>query len=175
MLIVPDILERSLHSVRQCRFHSSLESSAAVCLRREEWNTIQPRLESAPTFVYPLLRSRDQGAHSDGAFVTMFTQFQAPTHVLLTPLAEWQQHGSNAKPCIIVTIYTELASAKGIVLARVDIINQALLDKASAEELIKALAEMYLQDDRFALVRTFTKEPRNFSFDDVLAIAKEAT
>lgn len=148
-----------------------MDATAAVCLTTTEWQLLETRLRSAPLSVYPLARTVDDGATHDGAFVTMFSQFQAPQHVLITTVPDYQQHGPGAKPHAVVTVYRELAEGKGIVLARVDVVSRAVLDKSSAQTLVLALAEMYLRDDRFGVVQKFNEQPAAFDFDALLDFA----
>lgn len=98
-------------------------------------------------------------------FLSMLCQAQLPKHVLITPLASFQQHGSDARPSVIVTMYEELLASKSIVLGRADILDGSVMSKPEAIKMIDDLLLCYMDDALYHHIILLNQPSNDFDFD----------
>jgi ATP synthase mitochondrial F1 complex assembly factor 1 len=158
-----------------CSYHETRLASVAHCLSSSEWEGVQSNLRKAPMMVIPLPKVLENGATSaHGAFVTFLSQAQLPQHLLITSLADYQSHGPSAAPHLVVTVFSELAGSKDLVLLRGDIVSPVMITgKADASCLLDRFLALYCTSDWFDhFVLTFNKSPSRFEFDNLVALWK---
>jgi ATP synthase F1 complex assembly factor 1 len=85
----------------------------------------------------------------------------------LTSLIEYQTHGENAKPHLVLTHYTDLLSSKGIVLMMGELDPDVkTLDLQEALQLTFAVQEFYVSGppEKQDLLRLFHENPSQFDY-----------
>lgn len=88
-----------------------------------------------------------------------------------TSLLEYKTKGSEARPFLTLTHFTELEKSKGIVLMKGEINDDVkLLDTANAQFLAFALQQFYVtgSEENLKLVEKFHKKPAEFDFNEVI-------
>lgn len=130
-------------------------------LAASDYSTFASRAAAAPTFVLPL-------AKPGGGALSLVAQVQAPV-TLVTTVDEFKGAGAQAPAHVIVTHYPDLASSKGIVLVRADVLGPHVASPDEARVIVDALHKAYLDDAGHALVRAFNHAPATFSFDALLS------
>jgi ATP synthase mitochondrial F1 complex assembly factor 1 len=104
------------------------------------------------------------------AFVTFVAQAQLPQHILITSVADYRQHGASAAPHLVVTLYTELAASKGLVMLTADIVSHVMLTKGDGARLVERFLQLYSKKEWYALVKQFNEAPNEFDFNEVLSL-----
>lgn len=89
-------------------------------------------------------------------------------HILFTSLEDYKARGTQAAPYFTVSLYTEFAESKDLVLIRGDVVFTSKLSDEEAKWLLEAAQSFYLNDARYKLVEKFNKQTRDFEFKDVL-------
>lgn len=91
--------------------------------------------------------------------------------VNFTSLLEYKTKGSEARPFLTLTHFTELEKSKGIVLMKGEINDDPrMLDTANAQFLTFALQQFYVtgSEDKLKLVEKFHKSPAEFNFQELI-------
>jgi ATP synthase F1 complex assembly factor 1 len=135
----------------------------ASTYEKKEWDLVSARAAECPFFVVPVFRGEN--------YFVMVAQFQEK-NLMFTDLAAYQQNANAAMPWLSTTFYTELHKPKQVVLYRMDITSQHI----TREEAVFSLATWklyYEQDEFFAQVRQFNKDPNNFNFDKFIQTLKK--
>ena len=104
----------------------------------------------------------------DEGFFILLSQFQDPCHFLLCYLEDYKMDPARANPLLTFSAFDDFATSKDITLVRADIINQGLEDD-EGYKVVKQLMDMYLNDDDYATVHAFNKQPDSFDFDDFVS------
>lgn len=100
----------------------------------------------------------------------MFLQFNFH-QVNFTSLLEYKTKGTEARPFLTLTHFTELEKSKGIVLMKGEINDDPrMLDTANAQFLAFALQQFYVTggEDKLKLVEKFHKKPAEFDFQKLI-------
>jgi hypothetical protein len=147
--------------------------------------TFASRAAASPLFVLPIAKhTQGQGDEGEGrqqqegkspppGLLTLVTQAQLP-HILVGTLGEYRNApgGPASAPAhAVITHYDELASDKGVVLVRTDIVSPHVLSPAEAAGAVRALHSLYLDDapgGGHALVRAFNHAPDSFQWEALL-------
>jgi ATP synthase F1 complex assembly factor 1 len=88
-----------------------------------------------------------------------------------TSLLEYKTKGSEARPFLTLTHFTELEKSKGIVLMKGEINDEPrMLDTANAQFLTFALQQFYVTggEEKLKLVEKFHKSPAEFDFQELI-------
>lgn len=88
-----------------------------------------------------------------------------------TSLLEYKTKGSEARPFLTLTHFTELEKSKGIVLMKGEINDDPrMLDTANAQFLTFALQQFYVTggEEKLKLVEKFHKSPAEFDFQELI-------
>ena len=155
--------------------HAAQQTLAADTMTAAENARFMERAKVAPLFVMPCFRlaSRADSDPSDydtldttSGFEMMLVNVQSSS-LLLTSLEEYKRKGaSDATPYAVITLYSDMASSKDLVLVRAEMmdVNVAVPQLMAIWVMLKSLytAEDPSVFDRFA--RAFNKKP-NPSFD----------
>jgi len=99
-----------------------------------------------------------------------YLQFQGH-QVFFTPLIEFQTHGENATPRLILTHYTDLLKYdKGIVLMRGEFSQGHFLKMLDGQSLVYQLQEYYVTGplQKLSLLEQFHKEPAAFNYQTLI-------
>ncbi|KAJ2878377.1 hypothetical protein IWW38_006337 [Coemansia aciculifera] len=116
-----------------------------------------------PMFVLPLPRE-GQGVEF---FLLQFEFHQ----VHFTSLAEYKARGSQARPVLTLTHYTDLAEEHGVVLMRGELDAEiASFDVENAQLLAMLLQLFYVSGgpEKRRLVETFNQRPSEFDYTQVM-------
>lgn len=136
---------------------------------------MQQRMKECPFSLLPLYKEKPADSSDvSESFMMFLAQAQIPQHVLFTPLAEYQEHQTNAVPHMVSTFYSELVPSKDVCLARCDIMSTVHLNKSESVRLLGDAVLCYTKDglyehikavnhgsDKFDL-HTFLKDLREF-------------
>ncbi|PRW45501.1 assembly factor 1 for F1 component of mitochondrial ATP synthase [Chlorella sorokiniana] len=115
----------------------------------------------SPMFVLPVFKGPN-------AFENFVAQCQLPI-VLFTSLEDYKQHGSGAQPQFVLTHYTELSSAKDVVLVRGDIVSPNAVSRLEAETLTRLLHDFYTIDQKYyGFVHPFNHRQADFDLKKML-------
>eukprot|EP00038_Savillea_parva_P012309 m.203727 g.203727 ORF g.203727 m.203727 type:complete len:397 (+) comp22223_c0_seq1:36-1226(+) len=138
-------------------YHATIKGVGAV-IPAEIYAKLRKRNTECPMFVVPLPRSE--------GIEFFFLQWRAH-QAAFTSLLEWQTHGENAVPYVLLNHYTDFADSKGVVLMTADLDdNVTLMD---AQFLANEIQIYYLGEDaEFDLVRKFNHDPQAFDHNEVL-------
>ncbi|PVV01123.1 hypothetical protein BB560_004470, partial [Smittium megazygosporum] len=143
-------------------FHNSKNCLSAV-VPGDSYKKIMKNSKEYPTFVLPLPR---------GEGIEFFlVQFQFH-QIFFTSLLEFQTKKELARPYLVVTHYTDLIESKEIVLMKGEIIENegANFGLDEAKLLALVLQRFYISptQNRVDLLNTFTKNPSNFDFNQLI-------
>ena len=94
----------------------------------------------------------------------LLSQFQSPNIFLLAFLEDYRMDPSAASPLLTISIFDDLAVAKGVTLVRCDIINRGISEE-EGYKICKGLLEDYSEEDRFGDVHMFNKMTEKFDAD----------
>jgi hypothetical protein len=79
-------------------------------------------------------------------------------------LEDFKANPSNATPYLVLTIFDELVSKKGIALVRGDVIGD--LSKKDSEIIFQMTKEFYTNESNYQKVVTFNREPTKFNHQE---------
>lgn len=91
----------------------------------------------------------------------IISQFQTPNYFLLAFLEDYQNDPACAQPLLTISIFDDLAEAKGVTLVRCDVINRGIED-GEGYKICKYLLDDYADDGHFGTVHMFNKRPEMF-------------
>jgi ATP synthase F1 complex assembly factor 1 len=97
-------------------------------------------------------------------------QFQGH-QVYFTPLIEYQTKRESARPCFVVTFYTELAATKDVVLMLGEIADDnGTYSLKEAQNLVYQMQIFYVTggDKSKRLVEKFWADPANFNYEELI-------
>ncbi|CAO3622274.1 unnamed protein product [Mucor hiemalis] len=126
------------------------------------YDKLYKRSQQYPMFVVPM--PREQGVEF---FFLQFNFHQCN----FTSLLEYKTKGSEARPFLTLTHFTELEKSKGIVLMKGEINDDPrMLDTANAQFLTFALQQFYVTggEEKLKLVEKFHKSPAEFDFQELI-------
>ncbi|KAI8059937.1 ATP11 protein-domain-containing protein, partial [Gilbertella persicaria] len=126
------------------------------------YNKLYERGQKYPMFVVPM--PREEGVEF------FFLQFNF-NQCNFTSLLEYKTKGTEARPFLTLTHFTELQSSKGIVLMKGDINDDPrMITTANAQFLAFALQQFYVTGgpDKLKLVEKFHTSPGEFDFNELI-------
>jgi len=157
-------------------FASSSSSSAPHAFRlgstlaASDYAAFKERAKASPLLALPIAKETAEGGGGGQAkqppLLTLLSQAQLP-HLLVGTLEEYRQSGPAAPAHAIITHYDELASEKGIVLVRTDLVSPHVLSPGEARALVSTLHSLYLNDAGHALIRNFNHAPSAFEWAEL--------
>jgi hypothetical protein len=143
----------SYHNVKPGIVPSSLSS--------KEYNLLEQRHKKCTLNIYPIYRNR--------GFFLLLSQYQDANHTVFCNFEDFKKDPHTAMPWMVVTLYTELAKSKNLILLRADITNRNL-KKEEAIRVLKLWKLMYLDPsgDFYAHVEKLNLNPSEFSMERFL-------
>ena len=137
---------------------------AVGTMAASEFNTFKANSVACPMFIVPV-------AKGPSAYMNLVTQIQDGKYCLVTSLESYRQNPDNAPPMMVIAIYDDLLTEKGIALMRGDIVNPIDITKKDAVSILKFLR--YFYSVQFPLVQQFNKDPRNFDYEQFTTKCRE--
>ncbi|RCH97736.1 ATP synthase mitochondrial F1 complex assembly factor 1 [Rhizopus azygosporus] len=141
--------------------HANKDCITAV-IPSDIYDKLYKRSQDYPMFVVPM--PREEGVEF------YFLQFNFH-QCYFTSLLEYKAKGTEARPFLTLTHFTELQKSKGLVLMKGDINDEPrMLDTSNAQFLAFALQQFYASgsEDKLKLVEKFHKSPGEFDFQELI-------
>lgn len=130
------------------------------------YNVLQPRLNTSRYFIVPVFR--------DKGIFNAVTNYNAEQGVIgVTPLQEWQNKGDHAQVHMLIQFFTELASAKDLVLVRCELQDKHMTRQDCALVTSLMLKFYTVQNLYDEYVETFNKRPNSFDYHAYLRCIKD--
>lgn len=141
--------------------HAERDAVCAV-IPSTVYDTIRERAKDYPVFLYPLPRN--------GGYEFVLSQFVGD-QCHMTPLANYQCHGSEAPACLALTYWTQLASREdGAVVLMSGEYDAKVIGPAEAQCLVNQLQLYYGKNElkKKLLLWNFNREPRSFNHEALI-------
>lgn len=148
------------------QYHSTKDMISAT-IPSETYAKLLARGRRYPMFILPVPRD-NQGIEM---FLLQFDHHQ----VHFTPLVEYKTHGSNARPALSLTHYTDLMADKQVVLMRGELDTEIrVVDAKAAQYLALQLQQFYVTGGRekLELVEKFNQRPEEFNYQELITQAE---
>lgn len=141
--------------------HAERDAVCAV-IPSSVYDTIRERARDYPVFLYPLPRN--------GGYEFVLSQFVGD-QCHMTPLANYQRHGSEAPACLALSYWTQLASREeGAVVLMSGEYDAKVIGPAEAQCLVNQLQLYYGKNElkKKLLLWNFNREPRSFNHEALI-------
>lgn len=141
--------------------HAERDAVCAV-IPSSVYDTIRERARDYPVFLYPLPRN--------GGYEFVLSQFVGD-QCHMTPLANYQRHGSEAPACLALSYWTQLASSEeGAVVLMSGEYDAKVIGPAEAQCLVNQLQLYYGKNElkKKLLLWNFNREPRSFNHEALI-------
>ncbi|KAI8884648.1 ATP11-domain-containing protein, partial [Backusella circina FSU 941] len=141
--------------------HSNQDCITAV-IPSDVYDKLYKRSQKYPMFVVPM--PRESGVEF---FFLQFNFHQCN----FTSLLEYKTKGSEARPFLTLTHFTELEKSKGIVLMKGEINDDPrMIDTSNAQFLAFALQQFYVNgtEQHKQMVQKFHEKPEEFDFQELI-------
>lgn len=136
--------------------------SAAIPV--ETYTRLHANTREYPLFIVPLPR--------DGQGVEFYFLQNQGHQTFFTSLIEYRTHGSNSRPHLVLTHYTDLVDRTGLVLMRGEVADKVPLKTEEAAILVHGLQKFYVTGGPEALeqLKNFKERPTEFDYRKVMDI-----
>lgn len=141
--------------------HAERDAVCAV-IPSSVYDTIRERARDYPVFLYPLPRN--------GGYEFVLSQFVGD-QCHMTPLANYQRHGSEAPACLALSYWTQLAAREeGAVVLMSGEYDAKVIGPAEAQCLVNQLQLYYGKNElkKKLLLWNFNREPRSFNHEALI-------
>lgn len=141
--------------------HAERDAVCAV-IPSSVYDTIRERAKDYPVFLYPLPRN--------GGYEFVLSQFVGD-QCHMTPLANYQRHGSEAPACLALSYWTQLAAREhGAVVLMSGEYDAKVIGPAEAQCLVNQLQLYYGKNElkKKLLLWNFNREPRSFKHEALI-------
>mmetsp|Transcript_133217 Transcript_133217/g.371363 ORF Transcript_133217/g.371363 Transcript_133217/m.371363 type:complete len:249 (-) Transcript_133217:105-851(-) len=156
---VPLLMRESPARVREIWLEKFRDSATTVAgaLAQEEYRALVSSATACPMFLVPVPRG--------SGYLNMV--WQAQRDLFLYQTLESLQRGTGSVD-FGVALFTELLPTHGLVLLHGEL-QTGLLTKTEAERVVRYTREAYADPARFAWVKRFNLNPREFDYEEFLA------
>jgi ATP synthase F1 complex assembly factor 1 len=137
-------------------FHHSNPASVSTVLSVAQYKHLFNKGKSAPMFIQAV----PKGAPPNHMILVSQAQ---ETSFVFTYLGDFQANPTGANAYMVLTCYDELASTKGIVFMRGDLISH--LDEDEGHVIMTNTLDRYLIDSEFEAVDAFNNDSSNFDYE----------
>ena len=164
---VPLLRQESAVKIRQLWLEQFKDRADVVVgtMAKGEYEQFKSNAVACPMFLSPVIKNPD-----GSSYFNLISQFQDGKYCLLTDMDAFKANPLNASPMMVITVYDELVTEKGIALIRGDIINRLEISRNEANSILKFLRVFYTT--KFDVVKRFNNQPRDFDYNEFIRCAR---
>ncbi|KAI9351437.1 ATP11 protein-domain-containing protein [Obelidium mucronatum] len=143
-------------------FHAMQAGMVSGVMQADFYAKLKARGKEHPLFILPL--PRESGVEF---FLLQFSYNQ----IYYTPLLEYKTHLTEARPCLTLTHYDELADSKKIVLMRGETGKGGAVVRADDARLLVLMTQSFYvtgSESKRKLVEIFNKNPSDFNYQTLI-------
>jgi ATP11 protein len=134
-------------------------------------HSVLKNASKSPFWVYPIFRNDDNANPDmqDRQYFVLVSQFQSPTHFVLTSLDQYLVNPNIAMPLVICSVFDDYIHNRNLTLVRAEVIPPSTISKEDMSIIIPQLLHSYSDENDYTnLVHTFNHRSNDFHWDKFL-------